>query len=149
MSPRRGKYPFEDAFADLPDDASSRLDALSEVNRSFRQALANQLKPVIRTLLQEKPPTDVDARKELVHRVNHVLRDANLAILDPETGNASTLVSEHYRMVLQGKKDQRNHRSNVKSLLPLELVEYTRQEPFLAWKDGVRRTDNPPGGQSP
>jgi len=142
MSPRKQKEkPFESAFSEIPDDPRQRLDALSEVNRKFRKTLSEYLQPVVRTLLQEAPPADDPGRKELVHRVNYVLRDAGLAILDPDTGKPSTLVAEPYRIVLQGKKDQHNRRRNIKSLRPVELTEYIRQEPFLAWKDKVGRDD--------
>lgn len=145
MPSRRIENSFENAFGKLPDDPSQRLDALSAVNKQFRLALSERLQPVVRTLLQEKPPADDPGRKELAHRMNYILRDAGLAILDPDTGKPSSLVAEPYRLALQGKKDQHNRRRNVKSLPPLELTEYTRQEPFLTWKDKVRRDDSKDG----
>lgn len=140
---------FTRLFSKLPDNPNQRLDALCGVNKEFRKALSEQLQPVVRALVQEDSPTDDPGRKTLAHRVNYVLRDAGLAILDPETGKESTLVAAPYRLMLQGKKDQRNHRRNVKSLPPLELAEYVRQETFLTWKDKVQDSKgNPPHSPS-
>ncbi len=59
---------FHVSFADLPSDPSRRLDALLKVNKEFRRVVADQLQPIVRALLQEKPPIDDQGRRELAHR---------------------------------------------------------------------------------
>jgi hypothetical protein len=139
--------PFRSAFANLPADPSLRLDSLVTLNGKFRLALVGQLQPVVRALLQETPPPDHQGRRTLAHRLNHMLRESGLAILDPKSGQPSAVVAEPYRLVLQSRaaKDGRRPRSgNIKTLPPLKLVEYTRQEPFLTWqqKTSDEKTDN-------
>ena len=100
---REQRTAFQTLFAGLPEDPNGRLDALAEVNYSFRRALADQLRPVVRALLQEAPPADAQGRRELAHRLNHVMRDGNLAVVDPGSGQAATVVVEPYRLVLQSR----------------------------------------------
>lgn len=143
--------PFREAFAHLPAGPSERLQALVDINRRFRHALADHLTPVVRTLVQEAPPADDAGRKHLVHQLNATLHDFGLAIANPESGHASTLVTEPYRIVLQTRamtEDGRRTRSkNVKSLPPLELVEHVRPEPMLTWRERLQR--KPPEERGP
>ena len=141
--------PFQRLFADLPEDPNLRLNALAEVNHSFRQALAGQLRPVVRALLQETPPQDDKGRRELAHRLNHVLHDANLAIVDPDTSQPASVVAHSWRLRLQSRTTGSGKRScsrNTKSLPPLELTECARQEPFLRWRERAR-DNNPPSDE--
>jgi hypothetical protein len=106
--------PFHAAFANLPADPSRRLDALFNLNKKLRRALADQLQPVVRTLLQEKPPEDDLGRRELAHRLNYVLRDFGLTIIEPGQGQPCTVVAEPYRLTLQSKKGSTRTRAGTR-----------------------------------
>jgi len=136
-SRHRKVHLFPGTFEQLPLDAAARLETLVDLTHSFRIALAEQLQPVVRMLLQEHPPSDDAGRRELAHRLNYVLRESGLAIRDPVSGQPSSIVPEPYRLVLQSRTAPSNRRTrsgNVKTLPPLELIEHTRQEPFLTWR---------------
>jgi hypothetical protein len=135
---------FPGVFENLPAEPETRLDALAVLNHRFRLALAGQLQPVVRALLQETPPDDDGARKELAHRLNYILRDAGLAILDPDSKQASTIVASPYRLQLQSRATECGRRTrsrNVLALPPLKIIEHTRQEPFATWQKKVTRDD--------
>jgi len=140
-SRRRKEDTFQVAFADLPTAPIARLDALVAVNSQFRRALAKQLQPTIRALLQENPPASDADRRTLAHRLNDVLRDVGLAIADPDSGQASTLVADPFRFMLQDKKSGTRSR-NIQSLPPLKLVEHIRQESF-SWQQKAKQHDKP------
>src|SRR5262249_34164885 len=126
---------FQPLFAGLPkEDPSRRLDGLAEVNHSFRQALADELRPVVRTLLQKDPPSDGNAKKELARRLNRILSDAGLSIVDPGSGEPAIVVAESYRLRLQTRQAPQTCSSNTTKLPPLDLVEYVRQEPLRTWR---------------
>jgi hypothetical protein len=134
----RQKSAFKRLFTGFPTDPTRRLDALAEVIHSFRRALADELRPVVRALLQEAPPVDGNAKKELAHRLNYVLRDAGLAIVDPDSGQATAVVAESYRLRLQTRRatsGKQTCSSNTTRLPPLDLIEYTRQEPIRMWHE--------------
>jgi len=138
-SSRQQRKLFQALFANLPADANRRLDALAEVNHLFREAIADQLQPVVRTLLQEAPPTDGDGRRGLARRLNHVLRDAGLAVVNPDSGQPAAVVADAYRLRLQNRQATGRQicSRNTKVLPPLELVEYIRQEPISTWRERV------------
>jgi hypothetical protein len=139
---------FRTAFSNLPTEANSRLDALFQLNGVFRRAIAGQLKPVVRTLLQEQPPEDEKGRRDLAPRLNHILRDMGLAIVDPDSGKPASVVADAYRIRLRtrvpdGEGDKRTYSSNTQSLTPLELVECPRTEPFLTWHERTSERNSP------
>jgi hypothetical protein len=147
MSARHRKSDFQGSFTGLPDDPSSRLDALIAIHKEFRRALIQQLQPVVRSLLQEKPPTTTEGRKELVHRLNFVFRDVGIAAIDSDSGSPSSVIADSSRLFLQSRtknaEGRRTHSRNMALLPPLELVEHIRQEPFLAWHEKINQTKPP------
>ena len=139
---------FQALFANLPSSPRQCLDALAEVNNAFRQAIADQLTPTVRFLLQEEPPKDAPGRRELAHHLNHVLRDVGLAVVDPISGLATTVVAEPYRLVLQSRMataGRQTRSQNTQKLPPLDLVAHIRQEPIRTWQERTnpRRSSSP------
>jgi hypothetical protein len=137
---------FKGAFANLPADPHHRLDALAALNGKFRHALADQLRPVVRALLQGTSPPSEPGQQELARRVNYVLRDAGLAIVDPDSGQPATVVADSSRLRLQSRlatAGRQTRSRNIKALPPLELVEYLRQEPIRTWREQVDRDSSP------
>lgn len=135
------KVAFQTLFEGLPADPNRRLDALAEVNHAFRRALADELRPVVRELIQHSPPADGQHRKELARHLNHILHDAGLAIVDPGSGYPASVVADPYRLKLQSRTNSSGRRpcsGNTKSLPPLELMECPRREPFLTWRDRTK-----------
>jgi hypothetical protein len=143
--------PFQTLFEGLPEQANHRLDALVEIHRSFKRELINQLRPIIRTLLQEKPPSDDNGRQELTHHLNDILHEVGLAIVEPSTGLPASVVAEPWRLRLQTRANHDGKRirsKNTKSLPPLDLVEWSRPKPFLTWEERTS-CNNPPNDNPP
>ncbi len=141
---------LQPTFDRLPSNPEQRLIALGELHRSFRQAVAVQLRPVLRMLLQSDPPRDDVTRRRIAGRINEVLHETALAIVNQESEQAAGVVAEPYRFRLQDRQPadgRRGRSSNTKSLPPLELVEYLRQEVFQSWRRRVSES-TPADGRS-
>jgi hypothetical protein len=144
--PKQQMRPFQAIFAGLSEDPNRRLDAFAEISHAFRRVLADEMQPVIRALLQGAPPTDEQHRRELARHVNQVLHDVGLAIVDPISRQAASVVADPHRLRLQSRTTNSGKSTRSASTLllpPLELTECSRQEPFLTWRARTAG-NNPP-----
>jgi hypothetical protein len=81
----------------LPEEPRARLDAIADIYSTMRTQVARELHPSITTLLRESPSLTYAEKAELSHRINEVLQDARLAIINPKTEMPATLISNRPR----------------------------------------------------
>lgn len=132
---------LERLFSQLPAGSDERIAALLEIHRKFHDKLATNLSPVIQELIQHAPLIDEEARRVLSSKINHVLNETSLALVDPTTGTSATLVCEQYRFRLQSRQihDGKRFRSkNTMELPPIEVIFCPRREAFSEWRNKAK-----------
>jgi carbon storage regulator len=138
-------------FADLPDGYDDRAKELAAVNAAIRRELAEKLAPALKAKMQAMPHGTYDQKVELVREVNAELRQLDLAIKHPKTGQAAILkanTGNHPKIgsFELGSKDPEGGRKtfttpDLATLLDkLELMDApARREPLAEWQDKVGR----------
>jgi hypothetical protein len=122
------KTPSPVDISAFPEEISRILPEHSDLPRRFTEALRMvavfreqlqlELEPMFRELLQQNTPNDLLSRRSAVYFLNKVLRENNLAICHPQTGEPCTLVvntgsgMQDGRICLQPRKiDKDGHRA--------------------------------------
>jgi carbon storage regulator len=83
---RRFEAHIEPVVATLPEDPDERLAAVADLYGAVRKQAARALRPAVTSLLQSSSSLNHDQKAALSRRVNQVLLDARLGILNPRTG---------------------------------------------------------------
>jgi hypothetical protein len=135
-----------DAFSQKTK-ALRRLNGVVHLAGEFRQQLIHEVEPVLRTLLQEEPPQQLESRRAVVSFLNGFLRENSLAFAHPTTGQPCTLVVSAPRGAENGMISLRVRNFNrqpsalsmpavdrpgrqSKEYLPLQLIFAPREEAF-------------------
>jgi hypothetical protein len=128
-------------FQDMPTDPNERLDAVAQLYAAIRERAAKHLEPAVREILQASDRLDYEQKLGVSRKINHVLQDAKLAIVDPMTDVPSALIanrprphSEMSRFLLRDQRsgrDGKRHTTHLKepdTFSHLELVSTSRSD---------------------
>jgi carbon storage regulator len=126
---RRFEAHIQPVVATLPEDPDERLAAVADLYGAVRKQSALALRPAVTSLLRDCSSLSHDQKAALSRRVNQVLLDARLAILNPNTGLPAKLEVHRSRpsskvstLRLQDSRQSSDGRIHRLRIQDLELV---------------------------
>jgi hypothetical protein len=90
-SPEEIKDKIKAMLAAQSGDPGQQMEVIASIFTAVREQAAEAMQGTIRVLLKDAQHLDYGGRADLCRRINRVLNDTHMALLDPETGLPATL----------------------------------------------------------